>query len=128
MILDAGILISIDRNEQAARQFVVATERSGRSLHTSHPVVAQVWRGENRQARLARFVGSLERHPFADGRSVGRLLGRSGTSDVVDAHLVLLAAELGQDILTGDVNDLRALGEALAAEFGASAPVIHSWP
>jgi DNA-binding transcriptional MocR family regulator len=45
------------------------------------------------------------------GKKAGVLLGRSGAKDAVDAALVCLAAD-GDDILTSDPGDLRALAEA----------------
>lgn len=124
MILDAGFLISIDRGEKTAHTFLAAADRSRSSLHTTHPVVAQVWRGSPRQARLAAFLRAITVHPFDDGRPVGRLLARAKTSDVVDAHLVICAVRFGHDILTGDPDDIAALAEM----FGPAAPVVHTWP
>lgn len=124
MILDAGFLISIDRSEQAAHTFIAAAVRSGTTPHTTHPVAAQVWRDGTRQARLAAFLKVIDVHPLDDGSAVGRLLARCGTSDVVDAHLVLCAVRLGHDILTGDPDDITTLAEP----FGPAAPVVHRWP
>jgi hypothetical protein len=45
------------------------------------------------------------------GRRAGMLLARSGQSDAIDASVVCLAAD-GDDILTSDPSDLRALAEA----------------
>jgi hypothetical protein len=45
------------------------------------------------------------------GRQAGMLLARSGMSDAIDAAVVCLAAD-GDDILTSDAGDLRALAEA----------------
>jgi hypothetical protein len=124
VILDAGFLISIDRSEKTARTFLTAADRSGTALHTTQPVVAQVWRDGPRQARLAAFLKAIAVHPLDDGRPVGRLLSQSNTADVVDAHLVICAVRLGHDILTGDPDDIGPL----TAMFGPAAPVVHSWP
>jgi hypothetical protein len=123
-MLDAGVLISVDRGEKSAHTFLTAAVRSGTALHTTHPVVSQVWRGGPRQARLSAFLKGVTVHAFDDGRPVGRLLARAATSDVVDAHLVICAVRLGHDILTGDPGDLGPL----AAVFGPAAPVVHTWP
>jgi hypothetical protein len=48
-----------------------------------------------------------------DGRQAGVLLGMTGTSDPVDATVVLLASP-GDRILTSDPQDLKALAEAAA--------------
>lgn len=63
-------------------------------------------------------------HPLDDGPSVGLLLARSRTADVVDAHLVTCAVRVGHDILTGDPDDIAPL----AASFGSAAPTVHTWP
>jgi len=124
VILDSDLLISIDRNERAARTFLTAAARSETALHTTHPVLAQVWRSESRQARLSAFLETITIHPLDDGRAVGQLLARSSTSDVVDAHLVITAARLGHDILTGDLDDLTTLTSLL----GPASPTVHAWP
>jgi len=123
LLLDAGFLISVDRGEGPARVFLTAALRHDTRLATTHPVVAQVWRDGSRQVRLARFLHSVVIHPFDDGPRVGNLLARSGTIDVVDAHLVTVAARLSEPILTGDVDDLEALSAALDV-----APSILAWP
>ena len=55
LILDAGVLASVDRDEERARVFLTAAKRAGEPLHTSAAVVAEVWRDGARQARLASF-------------------------------------------------------------------------
>lgn len=126
MIVDAGVLVSVDRGDRAALSFRTAAERAGQDLHTTAPVVAQVWRSGSRQARLAGFLKTLTIHPFddLDGRRVGEILGSAGTSDTTDAHLVVTAAHLGLGIVTGDTGDI----ELLAACLPAPAPDVHSWP
>lgn len=124
MILDAGFLISVDRSERTARTFLAAATRSGTALHTTHPVVAQVWRTGSRQARLSAFLKTMTIHPLDDGRPVGQLLAQTNTSDVVDAHLVITALRLGHDILTGDPGDLTTL----TAVLGPASPTVHAWP
>jgi hypothetical protein len=44
---------------------------------------------------------------------VGRLLAASGTSDVVDAHVVICARRARQRTVTSDPDDLRALDPTL---------------
>jgi hypothetical protein len=124
VILDAGFLIAIDRSEKTAHMFVAAAIRTGTALHTTHPVVAQVWRDGPRQARLTAFLNVIAVHAFDDGRTVGRLLARSTTSDVVDADLVIRAVRIGHDILTGDPHGIAPL----TALFGPAAPAVHTWP
>ncbi len=124
MILDAGFLISVDRDEEPARALVTAMQRRRIALHTTDPVVGQVWRNGARQARLSAFLKTVEVHPLDDGRAVGLLLARSGTADVVDAHLVVLAVRLRDSILTGDEGDLNTLADSLPV----NRPTIQLWP
>jgi hypothetical protein len=124
VILDAGFLVSVDRGERAAQEFLHAALGRQTPLNTTHSVVAQVWRNGARQARLARFLATITVHPLADGRAVGAILARSGTADVVDAHLVALAVETSEPILTGDVGDIESLVDSLPNE----RPKIHRWP
>jgi hypothetical protein len=49
-----------------------------------------------------------------DGRQAGVLLGMTGTSDPVDATVVLLASP-GDRILTSDPKDLEVLAQAAAS-------------
>jgi hypothetical protein len=123
MILDAGVLVSVDRRDRAAGQFTRTTDEDDEDLHTSEAVVAQVWRDGARQAVLAAFLKTVEIHPLDDGRAVGQLLRDSGTSDVVDAHLGLLAQRLDDDILTGDVDGLTRVVAALPHPVG-----VLPWP
>ena len=104
--------------------FLNAAAESETALHTTHPVLGQVWRNGSRQARLSKLLRTVTIHPLEDGRSVGKLLAASQTSDVVDAHLVMLALRLGVGVLTGDPNDLTTV----SASLGQAAPAIHTWP
>lgn len=81
----------------------------GEDLHTTHPVLAQVWRHPERQANLARLLRNVEIHALDNAMAVGRKLADSETSDIVDAHLVVVAELLGTFVLTGDPDDMMAL-------------------
>jgi len=60
VILDAGVLISVDRGEDAA-QVLLAARGSDSSLHTTHPVLAQVLRDGSRQAREGESIAESYR-------------------------------------------------------------------
>lgn len=123
-MLDAGFLISVDRGERTAQEFLTAALIHRTPLTTTHPVVAQVWRNGAQQARLARFLQSVVVVAFDDGPEVGNLLARAGTSDVVDAHLVVVAVRRAEPILTGDIRDLETLTSALSER----QPNLLNWP
>ncbi|MEI2653287.1 MAG: hypothetical protein V9G12_14270 [Microthrixaceae bacterium] len=76
--------------------------------------MAQVWRGgDDRQAHLARLLRAVEVVPLDDalGRAAGILLGVAGTSDAIDAAVVLLSRDR-DEVLTSDPHDLTILAEA----------------
>jgi len=116
MIIDASPLI-VDGERVNSRLWAIikrAVER-GDELHTTHPVLAQVWRNPVRQANLARALRYFEVHALDESVAVGRKLADSETSDVVDAHLAVVAQQLGTFILTGDHDDMMALSARFEA-------------
>jgi predicted nucleic acid-binding protein len=111
MILDAGALIAVSRNDRAMIARLVAAEEEGDELTTHPMVVAQVWRDHRgRQAPLARLLRGVEIVSIDDdlGRRCGELLGKAGTSDPIDAAVVLIATD-GESVVTSDPDDIRQL-------------------
>ncbi len=125
MILDAAVLIAVDRDEPGAKDFIEAARIEGEPLRTTAPVVAQVWRDGSRQARLSRFLPTLDVRPFtAEHISlVGTLLRNSKASNAVDAHLVACAIHLDDTIITSDLNDFTRL----TAHLGEAKPRVQRW-
>lgn len=116
MIIDAGPFI-VDGEKLNSRLWALmkrAAER-GEELHTTHPVLAQVWREPPRQANLARALRHFDIHPLDESVTIGRRLAETKTSDVVDAHLVIIAESLGTFILTGDPSDMSRLNARFEA-------------
>jgi PIN domain-containing protein len=109
LVLDTGALIAFERGDRHVAALVEATRRRRDRVATSSGCVAQAWRGGPRQALLARLLAGTAEHPLhpGDSRAVGELCATSGTSDVVDAHLALLAHD-HDSVVTSDP-DLRAL-------------------
>jgi hypothetical protein len=114
LVLDAGAFLAVERGDRDVVALVKRERLAERPPVTSGGVVAQVWRGgRGRQAQVARLLAGVEVVAIDDslGRRAGLLLARSGHSDAIDATVVCLAAD-GDDILTSDPGDLRALAEA----------------
>ncbi len=114
LILDAGALVGVDRNDRLVVAELRRAQQEGLELRTNPMVVAQVWRDrQGRQANLARLLQAVKIQPISDqdGREAGVLLGRAGTADPVDAAVVLLAGP-GDRIFTSDPADLTKLVEA----------------
>ncbi|MCL2848718.1 MAG: hypothetical protein FWE61_01575 [Micrococcales bacterium] len=114
MVFDAGAFIAAERNDRAAWTRVKAARARGEVPVTSTAVVSQVWRGDGRQANLARMVTAVDAIPLTDpvALAIGRLLAQSGTNDVVDAALVLTATD-GDVIYTSDPSDIAHLAATL---------------
>jgi hypothetical protein len=110
LVLDAGALIAVERGDREVAALLKAERHAGRVPITHGGVVGQVWRDGARQALLARLLAGVEVVALDDalGRRAGSLLARAGQDDVVDAALVLLAAD-GDLILTSDTTDLAML-------------------
>ena len=116
LILDAGALVAVDRGNRAMIARLRAAQQHGLDLRSNAMVVAQVWRDRHgRQAGLAQMLRAVDVRAVSpdDGRRAGVLLGMTGTSDPVDATVVLLASP-GDRIVTSDPQDLAALAEAAA--------------
>jgi hypothetical protein len=118
LVLDAGALVAVERGERDVLALIKQELRAGRAPRTHGGVVGQVWRGgTGRQAVLARLLPGLDVVPIDVelGRRAGVLLGQAKRADVIDAAVVLLAAD-GDIILTSDPEDLRALAVAARAD------------
>jgi hypothetical protein len=114
LILDAGAFLAVERGDRDVVALVKRERLAGRSPVSSGGVVAQVWRGgRGRQVQVGRLLAGTDVAPVDDslGRRAGVLLARSGHADAIDATVVCLAAD-GDDILTSDPGDLRALAQA----------------
>ena len=114
LVLDAGALIAIDRDDRDVHKTVRDAHRMGVQVLTNSMAVAQVWRdSKGRQAELAKVLHGLRVQAVTpdDGRRAGELLEATGLSDAIDASVALLA-ETGDRILTSDPGDLRTLCEA----------------
>lgn len=115
LVLDAGALIAVDRDDRRVAGLIELGRRAGAGLRTPAPVVTQVWRDGSRQARLARLLPLLEVRDtgLPDAKLAGELLAATGTSDAVDA-LVAGVARPGDQLLTSDPEDLSQITAALA--------------
>jgi hypothetical protein len=111
LVFDAGGLLALEKNDKATWRRWKSARLAGFPPVTHGGVVGQVWRGGGpRQALLAMALDGLEVYPLDDdlGRRAGVLLKRAGSSDVIDAALVLLAED-GDEIITSDPGDLKVL-------------------
>jgi hypothetical protein len=115
--LDTGALLALERGDGRIRALLRRAVENDIAMAVPAGVVAQAWRGGPRQARIARLLGDpAVAVPALDdltARAVGLLCGRSGHSDVVDAHVALHALAERHTVVTSDPADLQALDPAL---------------
>ena len=110
LILDAGALIGIDRDDRRVVGLITLGRRAGAELVTTAPVVAQAWRDGARQVSLARALPMIDVRGVGldDCKQAGQLLAVAKKADVVDA-LVALLAQPSDQILTSDPDDMKSL-------------------
>jgi hypothetical protein len=88
----------------------------GRRLIVPAAVVSQAWRDGRRQVGLGRFLRTCEIEPtlLEGAKAAGILCGKTSTSDVVDATVVVIALTYQAIVFTSDPRDMAKL----AAESG----------
>ena len=115
--LDAGGLIGLDRDDRRVIVLLARAVETNSRVTIPASALAQAIRRPERQARLARLI----RQPTSDvvpldrvdSVNVGRLLAAAGTSNVVDAHVVVCARRAAQRVVTSDPGDLAMLDPTL---------------
>jgi len=111
--LDAGGLIALDRDDRRVVVLLARARETGAQVIVPASALAQAIRRPEQQVRLSRLIRQPGTNVIDLGRvdatHVGRLLAASGTSDIVDAHVVICARRAGQPVVTSDPGDLRQL-------------------
>lgn len=114
LVLDAGALIAVER---ADRRIVRLLELAA-EVHVPAGALAQAWRNPARQVRLVRVMASdgVQIHSLdaASARAAGQLCAATGTSDVIDASVILVARSVGGVAVTSDPDDLRRLDPGIS--------------
>ena len=117
LVLDAGALIAVERRDRDTVAVIEAARLDGRVVVVPAGVVAQIWRDGSRQAIVARLLGATEVTVEAltdEGLEQPELCaGRPGTSDVVDASIVIAARRHNATVLSSDRADLIRLDPVL---------------
>jgi hypothetical protein len=120
IVLDAGALIAFEREDARMRALCRMALRSGVRLVAPAGAVAQVFRDRARQVPLCALLnGPTTSVPPLDralAEAAGTLCGRAGTSDIVDASVVLVARRERAAVVTSDAADLARLDPDLAIE------------
>jgi hypothetical protein len=114
IVYDAGVLLAAERGDREIWADHRARLELGVVPWTTAPVVAQASRSP-RQAQLRRLLRGCHVEAFTSehAHEVGALLGKAGTANVVDAHVIIAAASTAATALTSDPDDLRHLSHRL---------------
>ena len=114
---DAGGLIALDRNDRRVLTLIARAIERGMRITIPATALAQAIRNPARQARLSRLIrqAGTDLIPLdgPDATAVGLLLARTGTADIVDAHVAICAQRAGQAVVTSDADDLRRIAPEL---------------
>ena len=82
-------------------------------------VIAQAWRDGSRQVLLVRALAHCDEIPLdgVDARNSGELCGRAGSTDVIDASVVVTASRLAARdsvaVVTSDPDDIGQLAATI---------------
>jgi hypothetical protein len=114
LVFDAGALIQVERRSRRLQELIRLARARNVAIAIPTAVVAQVVRGGGRQANLRHFLSdsylqfvSLD---YSTAMQIGVLLGETGTTDVVDAAVVVCAREMKlSPVVTTDPQDLHKL-------------------
>ena len=111
---DAGALIAAERGSRELWALHRRSLERGEVPNVPSGVLGQAWRG-GPQAQMSRLLAGcrVEDLNEARARSAGTACGAAGSSDVVDASVVVGAAARGDLVVTSDVGDLERLREAV---------------
>ena len=114
---DAGGLIALDRNDRRVLTLIARATERGMRITIPATALAQAIRNPARQGRLSRLIrqAGTDLIPLdgPDATAVGLLLARTGTADIVDAHVAICAQRAGQAVVTSDADDLRQIAPEL---------------
>ena len=121
IVFDTGALIALERNDRTLWSTHKVAALASVDILVPSTALAQAWRGSQDQALLSRALYFCEIAPFDPvAREVGKLCGKTDTSDICDAHVAIVASSQGDILYTSDPQDLSRLISA----FGRRRPRI----
>ena len=113
LVLDAGALIAIEKGNRKVLALCKIATVDGASVVVPTGVIGQVWRDGAREAPIARLIeanGTLvEPLDLGVAKLAGAYCRHAGTTDVVDATVVIAARQHHALIVSSDRSDLHRL-------------------
>jgi predicted nucleic acid-binding protein len=114
LTLDAGALIAFERRERRVLVHLKEAQNRGFDLTVPTAVVAEVWRGGSRSARISMLLAACVIEPLSQpmARAAGEGLAAVAGGGTIDAIVMASAATRSDTVLTSDPSDLRRLQKA----------------
>jgi predicted nucleic acid-binding protein len=111
LTLDAGALIAYERGGFEARRILTAAFRQGVTTTIPAVVLAEVWRGDAKDAPVARLLKWCRVEPLdaPRARAAGALRRSTADAGAVDACVAVGVRERGDVLATSDPDDMRRL-------------------
>jgi len=120
LVYDTGALLAAERRDRTIFLLHEQALAGGVFPIVHSLVLAQAWRSgpAHNMSRLLKGCRIIEDVAEPGARAAGELCGRTGTSDVVDALVVLLAKQTRAGmVVTSDPDNLTILRNAAGARF-----------
>lgn len=119
-MLDAGALLALEKRDKRMEALLRRAHQVGARILIPAGALAQVWSGDPRQAPVHRLLqrNTTEVPPLdrIQAEVVGKMCRRSGTADVVDASVVIVARQARAVIVSSDADDLLRLDPSATVE------------
>ncbi|MGH3832501.1 MAG: hypothetical protein ACRDRS_19010 [Pseudonocardiaceae bacterium] len=117
LLYDTGALVAAERRQPLIWRLHDRANATGIVPVVPAVVLAQAWRG-GPQPNLSRLLRGCRIVPDDEiaGRAAGHACAVAGTSDVVDALVVVFATQLGAPVVTSDPEHLAHLASSLGTK------------
>jgi predicted nucleic acid-binding protein len=111
LTLDAGALIAYERGDERIREILAVAYARGLVPTVPAIALAEVWRGDAKDARVARLLKACAIEPIDEplARAAGRLRRATPGAGTIDACIAVGVTRRGDAIATSDPGDIRML-------------------
>lgn len=111
LTLDAGALIAYERGGEHIREILAVGYARGLVPMIPAIALAEVWRGDARDARVARLLKACSVEPVDErvARAAGKLRRATSGAGTIDACIAVGVRRRGDAIATSDPDDMQAL-------------------
>ncbi len=119
IVLDAGALMALEQDDRRMWELLREAADTEEIVQVPAGVIAQAWRDGSRQVLLVRALAHCDEIPLdgVDARNSGELCGRAGSTDVIDASVVVTASRLAARdsvaVVTSDPDDIGQLAATI---------------